>query len=73
MMDKYVLTPTEQENMSLMASTLFTMALNQGYDSIDSLRRLMDVECRRLQVLGLEIPSEEFFCQPVVQVLMMSV
>ena len=73
MMDKDVLTPTEQENMSLMASTLFTMALNQGYDSIDSLRRLMDVECRRLQVLGLEIPSEEFFCQPVVQVLMMSV
>ena len=72
MMLKDVISPKEQEDILLMASTLFTMALNQGYDSTDSLRRMMDVECRRLQGLGLEIPSEEFFSQPVVQVILMS-
>lgn len=72
MMLKDDISPKEQEDILLMASTLFTMALNQGYDSTDSLRRMMDVECRRLQGLGLEIPSEEFFSQPVVQVILMS-
>ncbi len=73
MMDKEVLNASERENILLMASTLFTMALYQGYDTTDSLRRLMDVECRRLGDQGIEIPSEDFFSKPVVQILIMSI
>ena len=72
MMEKDSLSSTEQENVLLMASTLFTMALNQGYDSKHSLERLMDVECKRLRELGMEIPSEEFFSMPVVRLVLTS-
>jgi hypothetical protein len=72
MTEKEDLTTLEQENMLLMASTLFTMSLYQGYDSIDSLRRLMDVNCQRLLDLGVQIPSEEFFEDPVVKTVLLS-
>jgi len=72
MTEKEDLTTLEQENMLLMASTLFTMSLYQGYDSIDSLRRLMDVNCQRLLDLGVLIPSEEFFEDPVVKTVLLS-
>ncbi len=62
-----------QEDILLMASTLFTMALNQGYETAkDSLKRLMDIECSRLAQRGVSIPSEEFFEQPVVQTVLLS-
>ena len=72
MLEKDGLTSMEQEQMLLMASTLFTMALHQGYDSMDSLRRLMDVNCERLLGLGVEIPSQEFIEDPVVKTLLLS-
>ncbi|KAL7531296.1 hypothetical protein ACHAXR_003963, partial [Thalassiosira sp. AJA248-18] len=53
--------PTEKESMLLMASALFTMALVQGYDSKESLKRLMNVECDRLNRMGIEIPGDEFY------------
>ncbi len=62
-----------QEDILLMASTLFTMALNQGYEAAeDSLKRLMDIECSRLARRGVPIPSEDFFNQPVVQTILLS-
>lgn len=70
--EKENLTEIEQENLLLMASTLFTMSLNQGYDARDSLQRLMNVECARLEALRVNIPSDEFFNQPVVNLLMKS-
>ena len=66
------LNPVEQENMLLMASVLFTMALVQGYDSKEPLDRLMDVECDRLNTMGVTVPSEDYFASRVVQVLLMS-
>lgn len=62
----------EQEDLILMASTLFTMALFQGYDSSNSLLQLMDVQCQRLRDNGVEIPSEAFFEDSVVKTLMLS-
>ena len=41
---KNVISLVEQESMLLMASVLFTMALVQGYDSKESLTRLLDME-----------------------------
>lgn len=61
-----------EEDLILMASTLFTMALFQGYDSSKSLLQLMDVNCQRLQDNGVEIPSETFFEDSVVKTLMLS-
>jgi hypothetical protein len=62
----------KEEDLILMASTLFTMALFQGYDSSKSLLQLMDVNCQRLQDNGVEIPSETFFEDSVVKTLMLS-
>jgi hypothetical protein len=62
----------EQQDLILMASTLFTMALFQGYDSSNSLLQLMDVQCQRLRDNGVEIPSEAFFEDSVVKTLMLS-
>jgi len=72
MLDKDGLTSMEQEHILLMSSTLFTMALHQGYDSRDSLRRLMDVNCERLLGLGVEIPSLEFFEDRCIKTLLLS-
>lgn len=75
MMEKNELNSKQQENILLMAGTLFTMALNQGYDySIrEALERLFDVECERLKRChGYDVSSEEFDSQPVIKMLKMS-
>ena len=59
--------PAEKESMLLMASVLFTMALVQWYDSKEPLTQLLDVECNRLNRMGIEVPSEDFYVYPVVQ------
>mmetsp|Transcript_15069 Transcript_15069/g.30527 ORF Transcript_15069/g.30527 Transcript_15069/m.30527 type:complete len:105 (+) Transcript_15069:387-701(+) len=69
---KDTLTSTEKDDILLMASTLYTMAFNQGHDCMDSLRRLMNIVCERLYIMGMEIPSEVFFRHPVVQILLLS-
>lgn len=66
------LTTEERERMILMASILLTQALHQGYDSLDMLHRIRDVECSRLSEAGVEIPSEAFFQSAVIQVLLLS-
>lgn len=72
MTEKDALTSDEEDDILLMASTLYTMAFNQGHDCMDSLRRLMNVVCERLYNRGVEIPSEVFFRHPVVQILVLS-
>lgn len=63
--------PYCQVDMLLMASILFKLASNQGYrNAEDSLRRLLDVESQRLASLGVDIPSDEFFDNPVVQTIL---
>lgn len=66
------LTSTEKESMILMATILLTQALHQGYNSLDMLHRIRNVECSRLANAGVEIPSEEFFDSAVIQVLLLS-
>eukprot|EP00804_Cyclotella_cryptica_P017678 CCRYP_017153-RA/>CCRYP_017153-RA protein AED:0.11 eAED:0.11 QI:0/-1/0/1/-1/1/1/0/631 len=79
LMARYVSTESElsvdeKQDLLLIASVLFTMAYNQGYNnSLESLEKLLEVECCRLHDAGILIPSEEFFASPVVQVLMLSV
>ncbi|KAL7467590.1 hypothetical protein ACHAXS_007832 [Conticribra weissflogii] len=70
--EKDLLTLDEEDDILLMASTLYTMAFNQGHDCMDSMQRLMDVVCERLYGMGFEIPSDEFFRIPVVQMLLLS-
>ena len=65
------ISPAEEEDMLIMASVLFALASAQGYDTEESLTRLMGVEYNRLNTMGIEVPSEDFFASPVVQVLMM--
>ncbi len=65
-------TSNEKESMILMASILLTQALHQGYNSLDMLHRIRNVECSRLANAGVEIPSEEFFQSAVIQVLLLS-
>eukprot|EP00985_Skeletonema_marinoi_P021667 scaffold13397_cov151-Skeletonema_marinoi.AAC.3 len=62
----------EKESMILMATILLTQALHQGYNSLDMLHRISDVECSRLNDVGVEIPSDAFFQSAVIQVLLMS-
>ena len=71
MSTKHKLNSTEQEDILLSASVLFTMSLNQGYDCTETLGRIMDIECGRLASMGIEIPSDEFFASPVARVLLM--
>jgi hypothetical protein len=66
------MTEDDKEGMILMASVLLTMALHQGYNSLEMLHRIRDVECSRLNELGVEIPSDEFFQSTVIQVLLLS-
>jgi hypothetical protein len=62
----------DADRLLLMASTLFTMALFQGYDSSDALFRIMDIICQRLRNRGVEVPSEAFFENAVVKTLLLS-
>lgn len=62
----------EKESMILMATILLTQALHQGYNSLDMLHRIRDVECSRLNDAGVEIPSDAFFQSAVIQVLLLS-
>jgi len=66
------LSTKEAESIILMACILLTQALHQGYDSLDMLHRIRDVECSRLNDAGVEIPSDEFFQSAVIQVLLLS-
>ena len=66
------LTVEEKESMILIASILLTQALHQGYNSLDMLHRIRDVECSRLGDAGVEIPSEAFFESAVIRVLLLS-
>jgi hypothetical protein len=72
MTEKSDMTEDDKEGMILMASVLLTMALNQGYNSLEMLHRIRDVECSRLNELGVDIPSDEFFQSAVIQVLLLS-
>jgi hypothetical protein len=72
MTEKSNMTEDDKEGMILMASVLLTMALHQGYNSLEMLHRIRDVECSRLNELGVEIPSDEFFQSAVIQVLLLS-
>jgi hypothetical protein len=63
----------DQEDALLMASILFTMSYSQGCDCLESLEMLLDIECQRLDSMGVKIPSETFLHSPVVQVLLLSV
>ena len=67
------MTTKEEESTILIASILLTQALHQGYNSLDMLHRIRDVECSRLSHAGVEIPSDAFFQSPVIQVLLLSV
>jgi hypothetical protein len=67
------LSTDEKQDLLLISSVLFTLAYSQGYNSLESLEKLLDVECGRLYDMGIFVPSEEFFSSPVVQVLMLSV
>ena len=72
MTEKSNMTEDDKEGMILMASVMLTMALHQGYNSLEMLHRIRDVECSRLNELGVEIPSDEFFQSAVIQVLLLS-
>ena len=72
MTEKSDMTEDDKEGMILMASVLLTMALHQGYNSLEMLHRIRDVECSRLNELGVEIPSDKFFQSAVIQVLLLS-
>ena len=67
------LTTEQEEDMLMIASSLFTMASFQGHDASFSLQRLMEVNCQRLANLGVIIPSEEFLENPVTKILLMSI
>lgn len=67
------LTTEQEEDMLMIASSLFTMASFQGHDASYSLQRLMEVNCQRLANLGVIIPSEEFLENPVTKILLMSI
>lgn len=72
MTERDSLTTKKAEGMILMASVLLTMALHQGYNSLDMLHRVRDVECSRLNDAGVEVPSDAFFQSAVIQVLLLS-
>ncbi|KAL7488711.1 hypothetical protein ACHAW6_014304 [Cyclotella cf. meneghiniana] len=67
------LSADEKQDLLLISSVLFTLAYSQGYNCLESLEKLLEVECHRLHDLGIPIPSEEFFASPVIRVLMLSV
>ena len=63
------LSTAEQESLLSIAAFLFTVASVQGYDATLPLARLTDVECHRLNGIGIAPPSEEFFASPVIKIL----